>query len=129
MQIDIIDIIDKIDDKFNIVHPDLGNKTVYNYTKNNKNIESVYFFDCGVVVIKYTNGNLLMYNFSTKYVYSGKSVNGADVYPLSGKSLYTGEMSVLPGYIFKTSLMHFESGTGILIFDQGNVVLTTMNSY
>lgn len=116
--------IDKIDDNLNIVHPDLGKKTVYNYTENKENIASVDFFDYGVVVIKYTNGNLLMYNFRTGYVYSGKSFNGADVYRLSGKSLYTGEMRVLSGYIFKTSLMHFDSVTGILIFDQGEVVLS-----
>ncbi|NBV25650.1 MAG: hypothetical protein EBS05_27570 [Proteobacteria bacterium] len=116
--------IDKINDKLNILQY-LGEKTaVYKYTENEKDIESVDFFNSGVVVIKYTNGKLLMYNFTTRYVYEGKSDNGADVYPLSGKSYYTGEMNVLCQVIFKTSQMHFESNTGVLIFDQGNVVLS-----
>ena len=100
-------IMDKIDYKLNILHPDLGEKMVYKYTENDKNIANADFFDSRVIVIKYTNGNILMYNFRTGYVYSGKSDNKDDIYPLSGKSHYSGKMEVRYGDIFITSTDEF----------------------
>ncbi len=113
--------VDKIDDSLNIVHPDFGEKTKeFTYPSDNKEgIRSITVFaDSNVIVIRYIDGGLLLLNFRTIYTYKGKVVGERDVYPLSGKAYGVGRMDMRSGgRIFNTSRMHFDSFSGVLVFD------------